>query len=100
MPAVYVRILAYVWGEPVAARACLLGETFTVDQAGTLGILDYFSDLYREVGNRSVSWRATASSSTVESSARRVLPARTWPATGGAIQPDPPFGSERRRSGS
>ena len=27
MPAVYVRMLAYAWGEPVAARTCLLGET-------------------------------------------------------------------------
>ena len=29
MPAVYVRMLAYAWGEPVAARTCLLGEIFT-----------------------------------------------------------------------
>lgn len=38
MPAVYVRMLAYAWGEPVAARTCLLGETFDVDQAHTLGM--------------------------------------------------------------
>ena len=29
MPAVYVRMLAYAWGEPTAARTSLLGETFT-----------------------------------------------------------------------
>ena len=29
MPAVYVRMLAYAWGEPVAARTSLLGEIFT-----------------------------------------------------------------------
>jgi Enoyl-CoA hydratase/isomerase len=29
MPAVYVRMLAYAWGEPVAARTCLLGEIFS-----------------------------------------------------------------------
>jgi enoyl-CoA hydratase len=28
MPAVYARILAYAWGEPVAARACLFGVIF------------------------------------------------------------------------
>jgi enoyl-CoA hydratase len=38
MPAVYVRMLAYAWGEPLAARTCLLGEIFTVDQAHTLGM--------------------------------------------------------------
>jgi enoyl-CoA hydratase len=39
MPAVYVRMLAYAWGEPVAARACLLGETFSPQQAHALGIV-------------------------------------------------------------
>ena len=29
MPAVYVRMLGYAWGEPVASRASLLGEIFT-----------------------------------------------------------------------
>ena len=33
MPAVYVRMLAYAWGEPVASRASLLGEIFTPAQA-------------------------------------------------------------------
>jgi enoyl-CoA hydratase/carnithine racemase len=37
MPAVYVRKLAYAWGEPAAARASLLGEIFTPAQAHTLG---------------------------------------------------------------
>ena len=39
MPAVYVRMLAYAWGEPVAARTCLLGEVFTPAQAHTLGMV-------------------------------------------------------------
>jgi enoyl-CoA hydratase len=39
MPAVYVRMLAYAWGEPVAARTCLLGEIFTPAQAHALGMV-------------------------------------------------------------
>jgi enoyl-CoA hydratase/carnithine racemase len=39
MPAVYVRMLAYAWGEPVAARTCLLGEIFTPVQAHALGLV-------------------------------------------------------------
>jgi enoyl-CoA hydratase len=39
MPAVYVRMLAYALGEPVAARACLLGEIFTPEQAHALGMV-------------------------------------------------------------
>jgi enoyl-CoA hydratase len=39
MPAVYVRMLAYAWGEPVAARASLLGEIFTPGQAHALGMV-------------------------------------------------------------
>ena len=39
MPAVYVRMLAYAWGEPVAARTCLLGEVFTPAQAHALGMV-------------------------------------------------------------
>lgn len=39
MPAVYVRMLAYAWGEPVAARACLLGELFSPSQAHALGMV-------------------------------------------------------------
>ena len=39
MPAVYVRMLAYAWGEPVAARACLLGEIFSPVQADALGLV-------------------------------------------------------------
>lgn len=40
MPAVYVRILAYAWGEKTAARTCLFGETFGPHQAMQLGIFD------------------------------------------------------------
>ena len=40
MPAVYVRMLAYAWGEPVAGRACLLGETFSPTQAHGLGMVN------------------------------------------------------------
>ena len=39
MPAVYVRMLAYAWGEPVAARTCLLGEIVTPAQAYALGMV-------------------------------------------------------------
>ena len=39
MPAVYVRMLAYAWGEPVVARTCLLGEIFTPAQADALGLV-------------------------------------------------------------
>jgi enoyl-CoA hydratase len=39
MPAVYVRMLGYAWGEPVAARASLLGEIFSVSQAHELGMV-------------------------------------------------------------
>jgi len=39
MPAAYVRMLAYAWGEPAAARTCLLGEIFTPAQADELGLV-------------------------------------------------------------
>jgi enoyl-CoA hydratase len=39
MPAVYVRMLVYAWGEPVAARTCLLGEIFSPAQAHALGMV-------------------------------------------------------------
>ena len=39
MPAVYVRMLAYAWGEPVASRTCLLGETFSPTEAHALGMV-------------------------------------------------------------
>lgn len=39
MPAVYLRMLAYAWGEPVAARACLQGEIFTSRQVHDMGIM-------------------------------------------------------------
>ena len=39
MPAVYVRMLAYAWGEPIAARTCLLGELFTPTRAHALGLV-------------------------------------------------------------
>jgi enoyl-CoA hydratase len=42
MPAVYVRMLAYAWGEATAARTSLQGETFTAQQAHRLGL---FHDL-------------------------------------------------------
>jgi len=39
MPAVYLRMLAYAWGQPVASRTCLQGEIFSVQQAHEMGIL-------------------------------------------------------------
>ncbi len=33
MPAVYLRMLTYAWGQPVASRTCLQGEIFSVDEA-------------------------------------------------------------------
>jgi enoyl-CoA hydratase len=42
MPAVYVRMLAYAWGEPAAARTSLQGEIFTAQQAHAIGL---FHDL-------------------------------------------------------
>jgi enoyl-CoA hydratase len=44
MPAVYVRMLAFVWGEPVATRACLLGEIFTPTQAYRMGMVHELID--------------------------------------------------------
>ncbi|PJE04655.1 MAG: enoyl-CoA hydratase [Mycobacterium sp.] len=40
MPAVYVRMLTYAWGEPVASRTSLLGETFSPAEAYALGMVD------------------------------------------------------------
>lgn len=40
MPAVYVRMLTYAWGERTAARASLFGETYDQDQALDLGMFD------------------------------------------------------------
>jgi enoyl-CoA hydratase len=40
MPAVYVRLLGYAWGEPAAARTSLFGETFSTRQAHGLGLLE------------------------------------------------------------
>ncbi|MBM7367976.1 enoyl-CoA hydratase/isomerase family protein [Gordonia hydrophobica] len=39
MPAVYLRMLAYAWGDPVAARTCLQGEIFTTEQVHEMGIM-------------------------------------------------------------
>lgn len=39
MPAVYLRMLAYAWGEPVASRACLQGEIYGTDEALQLGFV-------------------------------------------------------------
>jgi enoyl-CoA hydratase len=44
MPTVYVRMLAYAWTEPVAARASLFGETFTAERAHTLGMFHELAD--------------------------------------------------------
>jgi enoyl-CoA hydratase len=40
MPAVYMRIMAYAWGERVAAQLSLFGETFDAERAHRLGVLD------------------------------------------------------------
>ncbi|ALE75081.1 Enoyl-CoA hydratase [Pseudonocardia sp. Ae168_Ps1] len=40
MPAVYVRMLTYAWGERTAARASLFGETVDQDQALDLRMVD------------------------------------------------------------
>ena len=40
MPAVYVRMLAYAWGDRAAARASLFGEIFTPRQALELGMVN------------------------------------------------------------
>lgn len=40
MPAVYLRMLTYAWGERASARASLFGETFDQDQAHALGMVD------------------------------------------------------------
>ena len=40
MPAVYVRMLGYAWGERAAARVSLFGEIFDQDQARDLGLVD------------------------------------------------------------
>jgi enoyl-CoA hydratase len=40
MPAVYVRMLGYAWGEQVAARASLRGEIFSPQQALERGIVN------------------------------------------------------------
>lgn len=39
MPAVYLRMLAYAWGEPVASRACLQGEIYGTVDALRLGFV-------------------------------------------------------------
>lgn len=44
MPAVYVRMLAYAWGDAVAARSSLLGEIFTAQQALELGMFHELTD--------------------------------------------------------
>ena len=40
MPAVYVRMMAYAWGERVAAQLSLFGETFDAERAHQLGVVD------------------------------------------------------------
>ncbi|WP_433622166.1 enoyl-CoA hydratase/isomerase family protein [Nocardia sp. CA-120079] len=39
MAAVWVRMLAYAWGEPVAGRTCLRGEVFSPARAHELGLV-------------------------------------------------------------
>jgi enoyl-CoA hydratase len=39
MPAVYLRMLAYAWGEPVAARASLQGQVYSTTEALDLGFV-------------------------------------------------------------
>jgi enoyl-CoA hydratase len=39
MPAVYVRMLVYAWGDPVAARTSLFGEIFSPEQAHAMGMV-------------------------------------------------------------
>ena len=39
MPAVYIRLLAYAWGEPTAARTCLFGQVFGSTEAHALGLV-------------------------------------------------------------
>lgn len=39
MPAVYLRMLQYAWGEPVAARLSLHGDVFTAAQVRAMGIV-------------------------------------------------------------
>ncbi|MGA2929444.1 MAG: enoyl-CoA hydratase-related protein [Solirubrobacteraceae bacterium] len=40
MPAVYVRMFAYTWCDPVAARTCVFGEVFSPQRALELGIVN------------------------------------------------------------
>jgi enoyl-CoA hydratase len=40
MPAVYVRMMAYAWGERVAAQLSLFGEQFDSERALHLGVVD------------------------------------------------------------
>ena len=47
MPAVYVRMLAFAWGEPVATRTSLLGEIFNPTQAHTMGMVHELVDADR-----------------------------------------------------
>lgn len=39
MPAVYVRMLAHAWGEPVSSRMCLFGEIVDCGQAHARGMV-------------------------------------------------------------
>ncbi|GAA4922568.1 enoyl-CoA hydratase/isomerase-like protein [Actinomycetospora succinea] len=40
MPAAYVRMMAYAWGEKVAAQLSLFGDQFDPDRAVQLGVVD------------------------------------------------------------
>jgi enoyl-CoA hydratase len=39
MPAVYVRMLAHAWGDPVASRMSLFGEVVSAAQAHAMGLV-------------------------------------------------------------
>jgi enoyl-CoA hydratase len=39
MPAVYLRMLQYAWGEPTAARLSLHGDIFTATQVRDMGVV-------------------------------------------------------------
>ncbi|TXS49310.1 enoyl-CoA hydratase/isomerase family protein [Streptomyces sp. uw30] len=65
MPAVYVRMLAYAWGEPVAARTCLRGEIFGPEQAHALGMVHELASA-EEVLNRAVEVAGTTPEDCIE----------------------------------
>jgi enoyl-CoA hydratase len=65
MPSVYVRMLAYAWGEPLASRACLLGEIFSPAQAHALGMVHELAEA-GEVVERAVEVAGTTPQDCIE----------------------------------